>query len=542
MRMIIKDHLLQLKEKDELDFLICDILLQMGYATENQPKTGNRQFGVDIRAHNENEILLCVVKQGDVSRKIWDSDPNSVRQSLNEINDSYLRYITGSDRNKKLHIVVATNGMMDEAVRPNWEGYKEQNTIWDEMHVELDFWNIDTLTELVHKHLFDEHIFDYEMQVLLRRALYFIGEVDYRVEYYEKIVEIFISRLKDNDSDKVRRKKLSGMHLASQMVATYAEEAGFYKIGIMVSEYLIIKYWKYIMSKNMFEKVTYVEWLMKFLNSYEKWNQKYYKNIRFCSEGHNRIPFNNPVEQKVILYEVLGYLISYAYYLSCKDTYDRLSHQRCQEVFTSVVQLINNYPQFLYPPFDKCIGIVSMLYRFLDKMERFDDINTLIQNLCVHSVENYRIYKKYPTPTDSFEDAVNIDMGFQAEDYLTSAFWGTMLEWIVLMDQKELYNQLQVFLAEDLANVTKCAWFLKAEEEIALYDAHAMNRSGEGVVFEAERTFDETKEVINFVMKQYDHEVFSFETYSFEALEFIICRYYGYLPRIKRDIPTCENK
>mgnify|MGYP007110314217 FL=1 len=44
MRLIIKDYLLQLKEKDELDLLICDILLQMGYITDNQPKTGNRSL------------------------------------------------------------------------------------------------------------------------------------------------------------------------------------------------------------------------------------------------------------------------------------------------------------------------------------------------------------------------------------------------------------------------------------------------------------------------------------------------------------------
>ena len=38
-----------LKEKDELDFLLCDIFEQRGYVVDNRPKTGNRQFGVDIQ-------------------------------------------------------------------------------------------------------------------------------------------------------------------------------------------------------------------------------------------------------------------------------------------------------------------------------------------------------------------------------------------------------------------------------------------------------------------------------------------------------------
>ena len=44
MRLIIKDYLLCLREKDELDLLLCDLLLQMGYATDSQPKTGSRQY------------------------------------------------------------------------------------------------------------------------------------------------------------------------------------------------------------------------------------------------------------------------------------------------------------------------------------------------------------------------------------------------------------------------------------------------------------------------------------------------------------------
>ena len=85
MRLIIKDYLLCLREKDELDLLLCDLLLQMGYATDSQPKTGSRQYGVDIRAHNDEEILLCVVKQGNMDRRIWSADPNAVRQGLEDL-------------------------------------------------------------------------------------------------------------------------------------------------------------------------------------------------------------------------------------------------------------------------------------------------------------------------------------------------------------------------------------------------------------------------------------------------------------------------
>lgn len=75
----------------------------MGYATDSQPKTGSRQYGVDIRAHNDEEILLCVVKQGNMDRRIWSADPNAVRQSLEDIRDVYMRFLRSELRGKRLH-------------------------------------------------------------------------------------------------------------------------------------------------------------------------------------------------------------------------------------------------------------------------------------------------------------------------------------------------------------------------------------------------------------------------------------------------------
>ena len=53
--------------------------------------------------------------------------------------------------------------------------------------------------------------------------------------------------------------------------------------------------------------------------------------------------------------------------------------------------------------------------------------------------------------------------------------------------------------------------------------------------FKEEKTFEDLKEKVEFVMKQYEGECYSFEEYSFEPLECMVCRYYGYLPRVKME-------
>lgn len=536
MRLVIKDYISQLKEKDELDLLLCDLLLQMGYLMDNKPETGNRQYGVDIRAYTEEEILLCVVKQGKLTRDTWDSGQNEVRQSLNEIHDAYLRFLPEEDKKKQLRIAVVTNNVMDEAVWLEWTGYVEDNTNWRGIPVKLEFWGIDKLVADVQQYLFEEKLFGAEQQKRLRRALYFIGESDYRNEYFEQIIDDYLLQLHVEDKTKQRDKKLAGMYLASQMIAQYAADARIYKIAIQVTEYLIIRYWEFLLQNSLFEKKQYMDWLLKFLSAYEKWNDLYYEAVRYCCEGKDRIPYYHSVEQRVILYEVLGYLISYAYYLYHKGKHDATVREKCVCVHNSILNLIRNHVQFFYAPYDNDIGIVSMLYRLLDLADDKEGIEYLMDEQCMKVANEYTIYGKYPAPTDTYEEALEIwHSSGKTTEYNCSGFWGCMLQWMVLMDQEELYDKLKVFLKETLQAVTKCAWFLRADEELKLYDRYAMNQAGDGTSFETEDTFQNLKTRVGFTMEQYKDEVFSYEMYSFPSLEFIVSRYYGYLVRVKRE-------
>jgi hypothetical protein len=127
----------------------------------------------------------------------------------------------------------------------------------------------------------------------------------------------------------------------------------------------------------------------------------------------------------------------------------------------------------------------------------------MIQQFCDITAHNFILNKKYPTPDDSFESAVNIEIGLPVPQYQTSAFWGVMMEWLVLLQQKELYQTLQPFLKEDLAEVTKCILFLRSDEELAFYDSIAMNKAGEGVALSPEHTFEELENTMNFIWSQY---------------------------------------
>ena len=60
-----------------------------------------------------------------------------------------------------------------------------------------------------------------------------------------------------------------------------------------------------------------------------------------------------------------------------------------------------------------------------------------------------------------------------------------------------------------------------------------MYLAGTAATIEVEESFEKTKEIVTMIMNETNSEVFSFEKYCFPALEYIICRYWRTLPRVK---------
>ena len=143
-----------LKEKDELDVLISEIFVQKGYIADNLPKTGNRQYGVDVQLHNKSELLLFVIKQGDIDRKVWNDGVNSVRQSLDEIKYVKINLLTDTERKKRIRIIVATNGIRSEAIITNWSGYVNNNRKWNGKPINIEFMGIDDIVNEILENLF----------------------------------------------------------------------------------------------------------------------------------------------------------------------------------------------------------------------------------------------------------------------------------------------------------------------------------------------------------------------------------------------------
>ena len=94
MKLIFMEYLASLKERGELDVIMPDLLSELGWTVISRPGFGTKQYGVDVAAVGndgvEKKLLLLSIKPGNLARSDWNSRDQSLRQSLDQIQDAYI--------------------------------------------------------------------------------------------------------------------------------------------------------------------------------------------------------------------------------------------------------------------------------------------------------------------------------------------------------------------------------------------------------------------------------------------------------------------
>ena len=174
MKLIIKEYLASLREREELDAVLPDLLSQMGMNVFSRPGRGTRQHGVDVAAigsvdGEEETVYLFSIKPGDLRRSDWNSaSPQSLRPSLDEIQDAYIRNrLPKHHREKKIKICICVGGDIREEVREDIEGYKDR---YSNDQVTFDEWNGDRIAALIETHFLREELLPQEARSHLRKV------------------------------------------------------------------------------------------------------------------------------------------------------------------------------------------------------------------------------------------------------------------------------------------------------------------------------------------------------------------------------------
>lgn len=479
MKLVISEYLRSLKERDELDRLLPDLLLEMGYVPIARPQTGNRQYGVDIAARGKNaetggdELLLLVVKQGDIGRSEWDSGNQSVRQSINEIFDvSSKSNLEPQDKKRSIRIVVATGGDLKQTVQENWKGFVNNN----QDKAQIDFWGADAIATLIEKHLLDEHIFLDEDRRDLRRALALSGDSEYD---RQDLHRLFMRTLDLNDNGELLDKPKTGkallkalriVNLSAQAFAHWTlRDDGDTRQGHLALERAMLWSWHRI---QLAEEKSKIDALAGPFNriwwGYYHFASQYFARIQpYCIVENSLTRFaSNGVESSLIAFEQIGILASIALFLGFhpvsteEEKNSWFSH--ASVVVHALEELLKNNGVSSSPCLDRHSQDITLALFALFGMGRVEAAKEWLQKLFRNVDYAYKAKKYIPIATDSLDDLIEEGgwLGGQATDRMMEMSWtlATIAAWSVIMGMDELYEVLAKNAKEKYPEVCIQLW------------------------------------------------------------------------------------
>ncbi|MBF0614658.1 MAG: chemotaxis protein [Magnetococcales bacterium] len=244
MKNLIRDYLASLREREELDAILPDMLSELGFTVISRPQRGTRQNGVDIAAvgndNDERKLFLFSVKKGDLNRQEWDGTPQALRSSLDEIQDAYIRNrIPEELKSLKIVICLAFGGDVQEQVRELLTGYIAKNTT---EQISFEEWNGDTLAGMILKGILREKVLPKNLRSNFRKAVAMVDEPDVSYQHFARLAHEL--HKVGSESDKARLRAVRQLNICLWILFVWARDVDNLEAPYRISELVLLSVWE----------------------------------------------------------------------------------------------------------------------------------------------------------------------------------------------------------------------------------------------------------------------------------------------------------
>ena len=392
MKIIIREFVGSLKERDELDRIIPDLLSTMGLHVFTKPqKPGHRQYGVDVGAFGvmpndpeaKEKVYLFSIKGGNLNRQNWDSGKNSLRPELNEIIDTYIRTMLPKQY-KEYDIVICPTfgGQVGEDVRPNLSAYTEYTE--QKSNVEFHEWNGEVISDYIMNYLLNDRLLASNLRANFNKTLAMIQTPEISLSYFNQIIDANVNH--------------PTMKMMLWILYVWSRNEDHFEVAFQGTERVILNRWKTIV-KNKKEGEKEIELFNELLELFFQVSESYF--LKYAE--HANLPYvlssaiksNSYVDINLQLFALLGKLSSIV--LWCK-----WRQARGEEVFeyTGVIKsLIDNNPVLTTPLVESQI-VSFLLATFAILLDTKDSAIEYIEKVfngictCFFIKKNYLTYDR----------------------------------------------------------------------------------------------------------------------------------------------------
>ncbi|NKC19157.1 hypothetical protein CWC29_009935 [Pseudoalteromonas sp. S4498] len=492
MKLILREYLLALKERNELDSLLPDLLSQMGLRVFSTPMIGPRQYGVDVAAvgqlgEMENSVYLFTVKPGDIKRSDWsDSSSQGIKQSLDDILQTYIPTHLPSELGElPVKVCICIGGEIKQDVRQTVSSYEK---FFQTEQVSFEEWDGEKLSNLISEHFLAEELMPKEKRFLLRKSIALIEDPELSYESYAKLVRWLCG--KTFKSDKEALTHIRQLNISLWILFSWCREANNVDAAYLASEVALLNAWEiakpYTSSKSKVPR----EILNTFslcLNTYHTITNEF---LEKCVTPHvgkkhsisNAVRANCKFDVSLKLFDILSRLGVQGIWLSNEIRKQGSEDEGKREelisslhqAFEAIKQLIVNNP-VLMAPFkdDQAIDLSIAIYCLSLDEENIQFIKDWLGEMVYILRHSYQGGRAFPTVNLDYAQLINIEESKtkeQLEELTRSSISYPLIGVIAsLLEMDEIKEVLSDFCENSLKHCEMQYWYPLADTEKFLY-------------------------------------------------------------------------
>lgn len=496
MKLILKEYLASLRERDELDAILPDLLSQLGLTVFSRPGRGTRQDGVDVGAVGSldggpEKVYLFAIKPGDLTRQAWDGDAlQSLRPTLNEILDAYLpNRLPAEHRDKDVVICICCGGDVQEQVRAQLEGFKKQQ---GREKLSFEEWNGDKLADLIQSSFLREDLLPGDARSRLRKALALLDEPEASYTHFACLIASLSSMDVAKEAEAIRA--VRQMSLCLWILFAWARQGGNVESAYRSGELALLHSWK--IAKAFAGKTTKAAIAVQsaFSSTLAGYQQICTHYLTECILPHvdelhalsSAVRGSHSIDVNLKLFDVLGRLVMAGLWSlwAVEECTAGQAEQRqnllkqCQACAVAIKQLVSNNPALLLPiKDDQAIELMMALLLLTAAGNQQEFIGDWLSEMLGRAVFAYETHGPYPCNVNKYSDLLERkhDDEYRKEVTSGSVLYPAISLWAALLDLDELYEQVADFKKKHLDHCNLQFWYPDEKSEDSLYtdaDAH----------------------------------------------------------------------
>lgn len=553
MKLIIREYLKTLNERDELDVLVPNLLSQIGLTVFSKPGRGNKQYGVDVAAYGKigkekPKVYLFSIKAGNLSNQDWNSgNKNDLRPSLDQIRDTYIRcHLPPKYKDKQIEICLCFGGDLQEDVRVDVTSYEDK---YQEENITFSEWNGEVLSSLIEKHFLREQLLPNECQSLLRKSLAMIDIPESSQQYFSRLTHLLTNKEFKNDDECL--KAVRQLYLCLSILISWSKSENNLESACLSSEQSLLILWdkikKYYNIKKKNKKVSGILELFRFywmltLNINNTFlDTKILPHVNKYYGLSKAIKSICPIDINLKLFDILGRLALYGFWNSFIFT--KLSlEERDGDFGQSLIQKLHYYRdaiilfisnnQILYSPcLDEQAIDISLAVLFLVSLpDTKQFIHTWLSGMTKSIGFQLGQHLIYPCIFKDYEKLIrhpkNMSDEYRKEATASSILYPYIALFASLFDLKDVYKDIQDIKNLIIQHCNFQLWYPDSTSEDLFYtneDLHGSSLSSLNIKQDPEQFL---ADVLNVCDSEPYYKELSAIKYGINPIILTACRHY----------------